>query len=596
MIASFNNAAEIVRKVYTLARPYGLKKLLLVSGCSLAQGVFQVLGVTSVFPFLALAADTERLRNSQFGRRFLEFLPEMGDSELLVFAGVFAIVMLFLSNCVNLGAEFIRTRYAHRFGHWLRIQLLRKISTRPYTDFLQENSSVLVKKIVSDVIQFASGVLLPLLDSFARLATIVFLIGMLFLVHPGIAIGASLILGVFYLIVFRIFGRWRRITVDGVKTANRGCTTEAYQMLSGIKAVKVHRAEEPFIGRFSTHSSRLARLMAWIGIVGNGPRYLLEPLAFGGVVAVVLIYASRGQDFSAILPNLGVMALAGYRLLPALQLLYGQINQLATTRHALDEVFDEFLAAEKCSDAEGETISGRLSAPEPIEWSQSITLEKIHFKYPGAAREVIRELSLTIPKNSSLGIVGTTGSGKSTLVDIILGLHTPTSGQILVDQAPLSSEMRRAWRGGVGYVPQEIFLIDDSVKANIAFGVPANEVDSTSLRRAAEAAQILPFIEEELPKKWETVVGERGVRLSGGQRQRIGLARALYHNPKLLVLDEATSALDNETESEVLRAIETLKGTLTMVVIAHRLSTIEKCTHHLDLSSEFPSVRANETL
>lgn len=577
------NTRDLIRKVYILARPYGRKKLVLVSGLSLAQGLFQVLGVTSIFPFLALAADPDRLRNSQFGRRFLDALPEMSNDRLLLVAGIFAIVMLVLSNAVNLLAEFVRTRYAHGFGHWLRTGLLRKIATRPYTDFLQENTGVLVKKVVGDVMSFTTGVLLPLLDSVARVATIVLLVATLFLVHPTIAIAATIGFAFFYVVVFRIFGKWRRETTEGLKIANRGTYIEAQQMLGGIKPVKVHRAEEAFIKRFSAHSRRQSQLMAWVGIIGNGPRYLVEPLAFGGVVAAVLVLASRGQDLIAILPNLGVMALAGYRLLPALQLLYSQVNQLTTMSHSLDEVYDEFLAVEVSLGKDTESHDGRLSAPPALNWHKAITLENLSFQYPGAEKTVIENLNLIIPKNSSLGIVGTTGCGKSTLVDLILGLHAPTSGRILIDDTPLGPGNRRAWRGGIGYVPQEIFLIDDTVAANIAFGVGEEQLDHAAIERAAKAAQIHDFIQT-LPQRWDSVVGERGVRLSGGQRQRIGLARALYHQPDLLILDEATSALDSETEDGVMQAIAELSGKITLIVIAHRLRTVEMCEVKLDLT------------
>jgi ATP-binding cassette subfamily C protein len=324
--------------------------------------------------------------------------------------------------------------------------------------------------------------------------------------------------------------------------------------------------------------------MAWVSILGNAPRYLVEPLAFGGLVVVVLIYAARGQDLITILPNLGVMALAGYRLLPAIQLLYSQITQLTTASHSLDEVFDEFLAAERSLGKDTESKDGRLTAPPALSWERSITIENIAFQYPGAIRPTIKNLSLVIPKNTSIGIVGTTGSGKSTLVDLILGLHIPTDGRILVDDTPLDSNNRRAWRGGIGYVPQDIFLIDDTIAANIAFGLPKSKIDDQALKRAAAAAQILGFIEKDLPMGFDSIVGERGVRLSGGQRQRIGLARALYHQPELLILDEATSALDNETEADVMEAIYTLSGSVTILIIAHRLSTIERCSTKIDLT------------
>lgn len=578
------STADLVRKVYLLATPFGRKKLLVVTGFSFAQGLFQVLGVTSVFPFLALAADPERLRNSQFGNRFLNLFPPMDNDRMLLVAGVFAIIMLLLANGVNLLAEFVRTRYAHQFGHWLRVRLLRKIATRPYTDFLQENTGVLVKKVVGDVMTYTNGVLLPSLDSIARLATVAMLIATLFFVHPGIAIAASCGLGIFYLAVFRSLNGYRKRISIGLKEASRGTYIEAQQMLGGIKPVKVHRAEETFIERFSIHSARNARLLAWTSLLGNGPRYLIEPLAFGGLVIAVLFYAARDQDLVTILPNLGVMALAGYRLLPALQILYGQVTQLTTQRHALEEVFDEFLAAENAAGKDDESADGRLSIPSALQWQKAITFENLGFQYPGASKPLFENLSLTVPKNTSLGIVGQTGCGKSTLVDLLLGLHVPTSGKILIDDTTLGPENRRAWRGGIGYVPQDIFLIDDTVAANIAFGVPKEKIVAADLERAATAAQIIDFIQNELPHGWQTLVGERGVRLSGGQRQRIGLARALYHEPELLVFDEATSALDTETEDGVMEAINHLRGQVTMIVIAHRLRTVETCDFRLDLS------------
>ena len=576
-------AGDLIRKAYVLARPYGRGRLAVVTATSLLQGVFQVLGVTSIFPFLALAADPSRLRHSDFGRRFLASLPAMDDSRLLLVAGIMAVVMLFASNGVNILAEYVRTRYAHNFGHWLRVGLLRKIASRPYGDFLQAHSAVLVKKVVGDVMQYTTGVLLPLLDSLARAATIILLVGTLFLVHPQIALIASLGLGVFYFAVYRSFGKWRRQTSHILMIAQRGVYLEAQQLLGGIKTAKVHAAESSFIRRFTGHSAAQARLMARASMLSNCPRYLVEPLAFGGMVVAVMIYASRGQDLAAILPNLGVMALAGYRLLPAFQLLYGQLSNLSAQRHSLDEVYDEFLAVERAMSADDDHPSESAASITPLEWHRAITLDSVTFQYPGSPSPVIKDLSLVIPKNSSLGVIGSTGCGKSTLADLVLGLHHPTSGRILIDNTPLSPHNRRAWRLGIGYVPQDIFLIDDTIAANIAFGVERESIDHATLRSAAAAAQILTFIEGSLPQQFETVVGERGVRLSGGQRQRIGLARALYHSPDLLILDEATSALDTTTEDEVMRAIDALRGRLTIVIIAHRLSTIRKCDAVLEM-------------
>ena len=572
MPSFLHNAFNLIRRVLFLARPYGRKKLAFVFFLSLAQGIFQVVGVTSIFPFLAIAADPDRIRHSQFGLRFLALLPPMNNRELLITAGIVAIVGLLLSNAVNLLAEYARTRYAHSFGHWLRVRLLRRMASQPYGYFLQRNSGDLLKKVVGDVMNYIDGVLLPLLDSIARGLTAALLLATLFLVQPVIALSATVGLGAFYLIIFRLLARKRREANEGLRTSFAGSYREAQQMLAGIKPIKVHRAEEHFLSRFAGYSAIVAQMFARVPIVANSARYLVEPLAFGGLVLAVVVLAARGRDFSDILPNLGVMAVAGYRLIPTLQLLYAQVTRLTSMRYSLDEVFEEFAAAER----EGKSGKIEISPRKPrrIEWQDAITLDAVSFIYPGTDRPVLDRFSIAIQKNMSIGFIGTTGSGKSTLIDLLLGLHRPTSGRVLIDGQPVTPELIPSWQATIGYVPQEIFLIDDTIARNIALGVPDNEIDDARLQEVCSIAQILDFIKTELRDGFQTIVGERGVRLSGGQRQRLGLARALYHRPSLLLLDEATSALDTATEAKLIEALHSLTGKLTIVMATHRLSAV----------------------
>jgi len=580
-----HNVSNLIRRVLFLARPYGRAKLAGVFSLALAQAVFQVIGATSIFPFLAIAADPDRIRRSHFGLRFLALLPPMNNWELLITTGVIAIVGVLFSNAINLLSEYARTSYAGNFAHWLRVRLLRRMASQPYTYFLQRNSSELLKKIFTDVVNYTNGVLLPLLDTVARAFTAVLLLATLFLVQPMIALSAAIGLGGFYLITFRLLTRKRREIDENLRTHATGFYLEAHQMLGGIKPVKVHRAEEHFLARFAGHSAILAKMGARVAIL-NSARYLVEPLAFAGLVVAVLLLAAKGRDFSDILPNLGVMALAGYRLLPSLQLLYSQLTQVSSMRHAVDEVYDEFVEAETDGSVSPAISSDVLARARPFRWNDSITLREISFRYPGASRPVLDEFSLIIAKNTSLGVIGPTGSGKSTFVDLLLGLYQPTAGEILIDDEPLTPALVPAWQASIGYVPQDIFLIDDTIARNIAFGLPDDEIDPQQLREACATAQILDFIETELPDGFDTIVGERGIRLSGGQRQRIGLSRALYHRPSLLILDEATSALDVATEAKLLEALRSLAGKLTMVVSAHRLSTIAGCDKVVDLSNK----------
>jgi len=585
-----HNVADLIRRVLFLARPYGRAKLFFIFSLSLAQALFQVIGITSIFPFLAIAADPDRIRRSHFGTRFLSLFPPMEDRQLLLVAGVIAIVGLVASNAVNLLAEYARTRYTENFGHWLRVRLLRRMASQPYTYFLQRNSGELLKKILSDVASYTNGVLLPLLDTVARVFTAALVLATLFLVQPVIAVSAAIGLGGFYVTIFRLLARKRREVDENLRISVSGVFREAQQMLSGIKPVKVHRAEEHFLNRFARHSAVIAQTNARLPIFSNSARYLVEPLAFGGLVVAVLLLAAKGRDFSDILPNLGVMALAGYRLLPSLQLLYSQLTQISSVRHALNEVYDEFAAAETDKSIRPEIIGDALAPARPLRWSDAIVLREVGFRYPGASRPALDGLSLTIPKNSSVGVIGPTGSGKSTLVDLLLGLYHPTAGEILIDDRPLTPELVPSWQASIGYVPQDIFLIDDTIARNIAFGLPDNEIDPARLREACAIAQLLDFVEAELPDGFDTNVGERGVRLSGGQRQRIGLARALYHRPSLLILDEATSALDMATEAKLLDALRSLAGKLTMVVAAHRLSAVANCDQLIDLATDIAAV------
>jgi ABC-type multidrug transport system fused ATPase/permease subunit len=444
------------------------------------------------------------------------------------------------------------------------------MAANPYSYFLQRNTGELLKKAVTDVPNMALGVLLPSLDVISRLLTIVLLLATLLVVDPAIASASALCLGGFYGMIFALLrSRYERLS-DRMKFADRGAMREAQQFLGGIKPVKIHQCEKVFLARYERHSADQAVLRKWMPVYQNTPRYLVEPLAFGGIVAIVVVFAAQGESLVNLLPKLGVMALAAYRLLPNLQQVYGSSSLISMFRHTVEEVYEEFQYAAINHD------TATSIRPAPLVWSDALRIKDLTFEYPGAATPLFTGLSLEIRKNQFVALIGATGSGKSTLVDCVLGLHTPSSGEIRVDDVLLTPESIPAWRAGLGYVPQDIFLLDDTIAANIAFGVPAVEVDLTRVAEVARLAQIADFVENDLPDRYLSKVGERGVRLSGGQRQRIGLARALYHHPSTLVLDEATSALDEATEAALMSAIEALHGKITIIVIAHRLSTIER--------------------
>ncbi len=569
MIASF---IKLLTRCYRLALPYGRLKLFAVLGLIFFNGLLQLIGVTSIFPFFALAADPERIRHSSVGAWFLNFLPPLSSNQLLAFAGTFSILMLVGASVGSMLSEYVRIRYAYGFSQWIRGELMRSYGRRPYSYFLNRNSASLNQRIL-DIQSFTSNVLLPIGEILTRIVLVSLLVGAVFYVQPFIALGAVLLLGGFYLLAFL----WVRPRSRMVGVLLQKHSVEFWkhtnQFLHGIKTVFVQGKTRHFIEGALEHSARITECQSLIPLYSNGPRYLIEPIAFGGLVAIVVILALQGRPFSDILPNLMVMAMAGYRLLPSLQLLLGQLVLVAANNYTLTQLEEEIGEIEEEVTQRWQETGCNVPG---IPFSREITFKNITFRYSPERPPILEKFNLSIGKNQSIGITGPSGSGKSTLADLLLGLHEPEQGEILVDGIPLRTEMMQQWRSLVGYVPQDIYLLDGTIAENIAFGIPSGKVDCKALQSASEGAQILDFIQSQ-PQGFETMVGERGVRLSGGQRQRIGLARALYHDPQILILDEATSALDHDTEKSVMKTIHGLNGKLTMLCIAHRLSTLEKC-------------------
>lgn len=569
-------------KILAIARPYGIRKLLLTLGFSLVQGLLQVIGVGSIFPFLALAANPSGFRSTRVGQMIEAQLPGWTDAQLLMLSGCFAIFMLVVSNVALLLGEIVRGHFAQGLGHWLRTKMLARIVSNNYSYFLQRNSGELLKKSIGDVMGFTNGMLSPLLDLIARIMVVLLLLGLLLYVHFWLTLAAGAVLGSIYVAVYFLLRKRRQMTSDGLKEANRGAMKQAVQVLSGIKAIKIHAAEEYFLDRYKAYSGRQANLSRWIPVMSNLPRYIVEPIAFGGIILVVLIFLRHGEPLEGILPILGVMAFAGYRLLPNLQLLFNSMSQMSIASHTLEEIDVEFDDQSRRAVA----VQARsIGLGQSIAWEQELELREVEFQYPGTEAPTLRGINLKIPKYKFYAFVGETGSGKSTLIDLILGLHRPSSGKMLLDGEEITTDNLSAWQSRIGYVPQDLFLSDDTIAANIAFGERPEDFDWARIREVTAAAQIANFVEEELPAKYGTLVGERGVRLSGGQKQRLGLARALYRRPELLVLDEATSALDEATEAALIAAIESLHGRLTLIVIAHRLSTIRRADQVIRLAS-----------
>ncbi len=297
----------------------------------------------------------------------------------------------------------------------------------------------------------------------------------------------------------------------------------------------------------------------------------METVAFGGIIFLILVLIGQGNDFNKVLPIVTLYAFAGYRLLPALQKIFSALTKIKYNIPIVELLQNDFLNLQDPV-PQKEVFSGKR-----INLTNKIEVNNISFSYPGADTAIISSQSLIIEANTTVALVGPTGCGKTTMVDLIMGLLYVNGGEIIVDGSEITKDNIREWQNNIGYIPQNIFLLDSSIKKNIAFGIPDDQIDINSVRRAAAIANLDSFIEKELESGYEQIVGERGVRLSGGQRQRIGIARAVYHNPSVLIMDEATSALDNITELAIMEAINNLSHEKTIIMIAHRLSTVQKC-------------------
>ena len=542
-------------------------QLMILSVALIVRACVEMVGVGSIAPFMSVVADPSVVQDNQWLRWAYESFGFESVTAFLTALGVAVIAVLAFSNAFSALTVWAMLRFAWGTHHRLSRRLLRGYLAQPYAFFVQRNSAGLNKTILSEVQQVVNGVLSPLLNVMARSLVVLALVVLLIALDPLLAGIIVLVLGGAYGGLYMVIkAKQRRLGQERVR-ANELRYKLTGEAFGGIKDVKVLGREGAFVARFAAPSWTFSRVTASNAVIAQLPRYLFETIAFGGIVLIVLYYLQAGGGLAQILPTISLYAFAGYRLMPELQQMFGGIASVRFNQAALDDLTDDL---HRFSPTELVDVAPALDLRE------AIRVDGVTFRYPEADAPALDEITLEIRRNQSIGLVGVSGSGKTTLVDLLLGLYEPDAGRILIDDVPLDGHTVDAWRKQVGYVPQHIFLCDDTIANNIAFGVPPGEVDRELVEQAALIAHLHDFILT-LRDSYDTVVGERGVRLSGGQRQRIGIARALYHDPAVLIMDEATSALDGATEGAVMEAIRELAGRKTIILIAHRLSTVEDC-------------------
>ena len=572
----------ILLRLYPHARANGLRPLLGALGLVVAQALMQTVAVFSLIPLLSAAADMAAFRSSRGGTVFVDLIGGGSDRHVLIWAGSISLSVLMLGNGVALTAEYFRGRFAHRIGHQMRVRMIRELLARRYEYFTGINSSTLVKIIADDAGLIGGQVISPALEVLARILLVIMLVGLVVAIEPWIVVGGAMLVAVYYFVVMRPVRRMAERSSNRILDTTRALYFEISQILSGIKPAIAADRQAYFAARGETASLAAAAEVPIIPMFSGVPRAGLEVLVFGGMIAWLLIVLISGGNMTALLPRIGLVALVAYRLMPSLQTLFAMMGAISASRQSLDEVLG--ILAEQPQFAASPTLPAEGVHPQPLVWSHEIRFENVGFTYAGATEPAISGVDLTIAKGEHVAFVGPTGSGKSTLIDLVLGLLEPTSGRILIDGEPLVPELLPSWRRAVGYVPQELFLLDATIAENIAFGWDGHALDRARVVEVAELAQAREFIEDGRAGGFDARVGERGMRLSGGQRQRLALARALYARPNILVMDEATSALDPATERQVVAALAEAHDALTVITVTHRMTTVRNydCIHYVE--------------
>ncbi len=566
---------DTIRKFRELLDARERRNAVILFVMMLVTGVMEALGVASIMPFLSVLSNPEMIQKSQILSRIYRGIGFSSTDAFLFFLGVIVFGVVVFGLFLKAVTQYALARFTHMRNYSLSSRLLNHYLEKPYSWFLNRHSADLGKSILSEVGQVINQALIPVTQLIAQAVIAFCLIALLLAIDPLVALFAALLLGGGYTGIYLLLRKYlSRIGADRVQ-ANKERFQIAQEALGGIKEVKAAGLEWGYLKSFLKPAHRFAKHQAGNMIAGKIPRFVLEAFAFGGVLVVVLfVLAVRGGDLDRVLPTLGVFAFAGMRLLPAMQQVYQNATKLRFGKPALDSLHADMFKFGNDTLTTNFQRAAESEVPLPIR--TQLELKDIYFTYPGATQPAVRNLNFSITANTTVGLAGSTGAGKTTAVDLIMGLLTPDQGELIVDGTPITPKNVRSWQRSLGYVPQHIFLADDTIAANIAFGVPQNKIDMSAVEQAARTAELHEFVITELPNGYETTVGERGVRLSGGQRQRIGIARAMYHDPDVLILDEATSALDNLTEKAVMDAVHNLNKQKTIILIAHRLSTIQK--------------------
>lgn len=560
-----------LKKILFLFSSSELKKLSVLIFLNTIMALLDMLGVVSILPFVAVLTNPSLIETNLILNNIFQFLKIIGienNQEFLFALGVFVFFTLVLSLVFKSFTTYVQIRFIYMQEYIIGKRLVEGYLHQPYSWFLNRNSADFGKTILSEVNHIVETGIRPLTEMISKGMISIALIILLFLVDLQLAIIVSVTLGGAYLLVFNFFRKFiKKIAKIRFKN-NQLRFMSISEAFGGSKEVKVGRLEQFYIKLFSDSAQNYSRSISLVSFISQVPRFILEIIVFGGIMIMILYLIRQTGSFNSSLPVISLYVFAGYRLMPALQEIYSSFTKISYVGPSVDRLYEDIKSLQSFN-------SNQFK--DTIVLKKAITLKNIEYNYPDTVRTALKDINLKIFAKTTVGLIGVTGSGKTTTVDIILGLLEAQKGTLEIDGQIITKYNASAWQRSIGYVPQNIYLSDNTIAANIAFGVESKNINQEAVVKASKVANLHEFVVNELPEQYQSLIGERGVRLSGGQRQRIGIARALYNNPNVLILDEATSALDNQTEQAVMDAIHNLGKNITIILIAHRLSTVKNC-------------------
>lgn len=567
---------DLLKKIRYIFTKQQKIKFLILFVIMFVGAIFELMGVSLILPFVQVVMDPNSIQQNSIMKFVYDFFNIQSTNSFLLLLSILLIVVYIVKNLYLLLMYYAQYRFTYNNQMRMSGRLMDCYLKKPYTFHLQKNTAEIVRSVTTDV-EHLFMLVLNFLQLLAEILVALMLGVFLLVTDIFITVAVVGLLTICMLIFFGIFLKKLRVYGADNQTYHGQMIKWINQSLGGIKEIKILHREQFFINSYMENGIKYINSLKKYNFLNQTPKLLIEGVCVVGMLIVVSIMLYSGKDATKLIPQLAVFAMAAFRLLPSVNRMNNYMNTIIFYKPSIDLIYNDLIQTQidNKTDIKFEKKKYEHKNKDINKTEKSIKISNISFKYPNTDKYVLKDVTFEIPIGKSTAFIGPSGAGKTTMADIILGLIKPETGEILADNLNIHINPLE-WSQKLGYIPQTIYLSDDTIRNNIAFGVESKIIDDKAIWNALEQAQLKEFVENQ-PNKLYTHIGERGVRLSGGQRQRIGIARALYHNPEILILDEATSSLDNETEEAVMEAIDNLQGKKTMIIIAHRLTTIKNC-------------------